>query len=406
MADELNPSFGNFSIENTSEMSLGNQELLDNFLDDTPPSNTEEVTLIKEKSTTQPKKKEEPKKEEKVKNNEDSNKGLKTFLSDDEGEEEEEEVDPKSKKKEEEEDSEEEGKETVKENNTFSILSKELFNLGVFNKDDEEDEIEIKTPEEFLDRFKQEQKKGAFAEINRFLGQFGPDYQDAFNAIYVKGVDPKSYFTTYNKIENIAGLDLKEENNQIAVIKQYLVDQNFESEDIDGEVERLKNYGDLENVANRYHKVLIKNEAAKLQKMEAESEAKIRQQTEQRNLYVKNITNSLQNKIKTKEFDGIPLNPNLAKDVQDFLVQERYQTKDGEKLTEFDKTILDLKKPENHEKKIKLALLLKIMEKDPTLSTIQKAGLTKKSDGLFADLTRKDKAAKTEKTEKQNSWFS
>jgi hypothetical protein len=43
-------------------------------------------------------------------------------------------------------------------------------------------------------------------------------------------------------------------------------------------------------------------------------------------------------------------------------------------LTDFDKTILELKRPENHATKVKIALLLKNIRKDPTLSTIQKTG--------------------------------
>ena len=49
---------------------------------------------------------------------------------------------------------------------------------------------------------------------------------------------------------------------------------------------------------------------------------------------------------------------------------------------------MELKRPENHEQKVKVALLLKILEKDPTLSTIQKTGVTKKSNQLFTEVAR------------------
>ena len=47
-----------------------------------------------------------------------------------------------------------------------------------------------------------------------------------------------------------------------------------------------------------------------------------------------------------------------------------------------------MKRPENHATKVKIALLLKVLEKDPTLSTIQKAGVTKKTDTLFSEVAR------------------
>ena len=84
------------------------------------------------------------------------------------------------------------------------------------------------------------------------------------------------------------------------------------------------------------------------------------------------------------------------------------KTPTGEMLTEFDRTILDLKRPENHEKKVKVGLLLKILEKDPTLSTIQKTGLTKKSNELFGEVARQAQksAVKSGKPQaRSNSWF-
>jgi len=77
-------------------------------------------------------------------------------------------------------------------------------------------------------------------------------------------------------------------------------------------------------------------------------------------------------------------------------------------LTEFDKAILELKRPENHEKKVKIALLMKMLEKDPTLSTIQKTAITKKTDQLFGDVVRQTtKKAPTNSAQKPQpkSWF-
>ena len=117
-------------------------------------------------------------------------------------------------------------------------------------------------------------------------------------------------------------------------------------------------------------------------------------------------------KLKEKEFDGIPINPNLANELQDFLLVDKWKTPSGDTLTDFDRSILDLKRPENHELKVKVGLLLKVLEKDPTLSTIQRAGVTKKSNQLFGEVARQVSKAKTVASKKQssnnkkpNSWF-
>ena len=272
--------------------------------------------------------------------------------------------------------------------NQFSALANDLFKLGVFTKDEDEDDVAISTPEEFLERFQTEKKKGASEIVENFIGQFGEDYQKAFEAIFVKGADPKEYFSTYNNVVNFAEMDLSSTDNQIKVVRQTLTDQGFDEEDIDTEVERLQNYGDLENVATKYHKVLVKKEAQKLQKIEEQAAVQLQQKQAIRNQYINNVQTILQEKLKTKEFDGIPLSPKTASELQDFLLVDKYKTVSGETLTDFDKAILELKRPENHEQKVKVALLLKILEKDPTLSTIQKTGVTKKSNQLFTEVAR------------------
>jgi hypothetical protein len=420
MAENLeNPQMGNFSIQDTMEMGMGSTELLnDLFAPETSTSSPDDIQEIKNEPAPAPapakknskapaatEAEPEPKPEDGVKS-------IQDFLlsGDDEEEEEEEAPAPKAKKQEaapvaEETDDESDEQEVSQ----FAALSRDLLKLGVFSADEEE-EFNISTPEEFLERFNMEKKKGAIEVVQNFIGQFGEDYQNAFEAIFVKGVDPKEYFGTYNQIQSFAEMDLSQENNQVAVIKQALSDQGFDPEDIDTEVERLKNYGDLETVAAKHHKVLVKKEAAKLAQMEQQKEAQLQQQAAIKQQYYANVQTVLQEKLKTKEFDGIPINPKLAGELQDFLLVDKYKTPSGETLTDFDRTILELKRPENHEMKVKVGLLLKILEKDPTLSTIQKTGITKKSNELFGEVARQAsksgvKSSSSNKSSKPNSWF-
>ena len=422
MAENLDmPQMGNFSIQDTMDMGMGSQELLNDLLSpDSATSNPDDIQDIKDDPAPTPVKKttskqpaaSEPAPEE---NEKDENpiKDIQSFLyGEDEEEGEEDEPAPAPAKKaaaestDNQEDSDEEGEEEGA--NQFTALSRDLFKLGVFSKDDDEEEdAPIETPEAFLEKFQAEKKKGAIEIVNNFIGQFGEDYQQAFDAIFVKGVDPKDYFGTYNQIQSFAEMDLSQENNQVSIIRQALTDQGFEKEDVDTEVERLKNYGDLENVATKHHKVLVKKEAAKLQQMEQQKEAQLQQQQAIKQQYYHNVNQVLQEKIKAKEFDGIPINPKLAGELQDFLVTDKYKTNSGETLTDFDKTILELKRPENHATKVKLALIMKIMEKDPTLSTIQKTGITKKSNELFGEVARQAQksSVKSKPSTKPTSWF-
>jgi len=411
MADNLDTSqgFGNFSIEDTLEMGgVGNTELLKDLLGpETSTGSPDDIQDIKEEAPQ----KQSSQKQSSAKTEDAAPEGnaIQDFLlggDDEEDDEESAEPAPSIKKKPIEEPIAEDGEDVDEGVNQFVALAKDLVKLGVFSQEEDE-EIDVTTPEGFLEKFQAEKKKGAIEIVNNFIGQFGEEHQDAFQAIFVKGVNPRDYYGTYNKIESFAEMDLSKETNQETILRQALTDQGFDSEDIDTEIERLKNYGDLESVATKHHKVLVKKEAQKLQQLEQEKEQQLKQQAAIKQQYMQNVSTVLQDKLKIKEFDGIPINPKLAGELQDFLLTDKYKLPSGELLTEFDRTILDLKRPENHEMKVKVGLLLKILEKDPTLSTIQKTGITKKSNELFGEVARQasKSSVKSSKSARPNSWF-
>jgi len=426
MADNLD-NLSNFSIQDTMEMGMGNQELLQGLFEpETASGNPEDVTAIikdadapaapvapevkKGKDIVPPKSVDGKTDEEKL----DGQSMISDFLSDDEDDDEEDEDTPPvkapAKKVAETSNDDADDEDDSNEGTQFTALANDLYKLGVFTNDDDEDQEPVTTAEDFLERFNAEKKKGASELVQNFIGQFGEDYQEAFDAIFVKGVNPKDYFGVYNQVVNFAEMDLSSEDNQVRIMKQALSDQGFDPEDVDTEVERLKNYGDLESVATKHHKVLVKKEASKLQQMEANAQQELQQKQAVKNQYISNVQSILQDKVKDKEFDGIPINPKLAGELQDFLLVDKWKTPTGETLTDFDRAILDLKRPENHAQKVKIGLLLKMLEKDPTLSTIQRTGVTKKSNQLFGEVARQVTKAKTVAAtggskSNPNSWF-
>jgi len=388
MADENAKLDNPFGVQNTMEMGAGDATLVQDLLGpETSTADVDDLTGIQEEAE-QPKKVEDkirgkeiiPSKE-KIGEEEENPSGkdlISSFLGSEK--ESEEEIKDEIIKDEEE--------EKIQEFNQYNALAKDLYKLGVFTSPEEESSADISTPEEFLELFNTEKQRGATEMIDNFLGQFGEDYKRAFDAIYVKGVSPKEYFTTYNEITNLAEIDLTQENNQEAVMQRALTEQGLEPDDISAEIERFKNYGDLETVAARHHKVLVKKEAQRLQQKEQEAQVLKQQKEATRAQFIENVQTVLQEKVKSKEFDGIPMNAKLATELQDFLLVDKWKTATGETLTDFDRTILELKKPENHATKVKVAALLKILEKDPTLSTIQRSAITKKSDQMFGELAK------------------
>jgi hypothetical protein len=421
--EQINLSFG---LEDIGE---GNTEILEGLLaDDTDPDEVEEIDeeeekrkkLAAQKRAAQkkpalpPKKATPPAEEAEEEEEEDGNLA-------DEFEEDELPRPPKKKTEaaastpEDQADEAEDGEEEDEDYNQFEVLSKELFRLGIFSLDeDEEGQPEIKSAEQFLQQFELEKKRGATQVIDQFLSRYGQDYREAFQAIFIDGVTPEDYLQKRVQITSFKDMKLEgpeNEANQELVVRRALQSQGFEPEDVDAEVERLKNYGDLETTSKRFHKVMLKREEAELQGLSQKKAAERQQEIEREDAYAKSVQRILGEKLKTRSFDGIPVTPQEAREAADYMVTKRYQTAKGEKLSEFEKDLLDLKRPENHELQVKLAMLLR---KKLDLSQIKKGAVSAESSELFSGLRRsasKNPANQTPEGKKKtkvshiSSWF-
>ena len=146
-----------FNIVDTMEMA-GNTELISDLMSpETTSTSPDEVQPIvkeveEEPVATAPIKK--PKEIDPDKDKSDDGESLiSSFLEDDDDDLP---VPPKAKSPEE--SSQEEP--DSPDGNQFSALANDLFKLGVFTKDEDEDDVAISTPEEFLERFQTEKKNG------------------------------------------------------------------------------------------------------------------------------------------------------------------------------------------------------------------------------------------------------
>lgn len=288
------------------------------------------------------------------------------------------------------------------EDDTYTTLGKDLLRLGVFTKNsDEETEenLSIKTPEDFLDRFSLEKKKGAINILDNFLSQFGEDYRKMFDAVFVSGVKPQEYLQSFEKIEAMNNLDLTKEDTQMRVMRAYYKTLKMNDDKIEEKLQKLKDYGELEDEAKIYHEVLLNKEkdaAAAIEKAKQDEQLKTKEKDQ---ALAKSYQRILTEKLKAQEFDGIPLTQKEVQETFAYLTNKPYKLASGEYLTEFDKDIMELNRPENHELKIKLGLLLR---KKLDLTTIKKTAVSKKSDALF---TLSTKNAKQNPKEKETKSF-
>lgn len=281
--------------------------------------------------------------------------------------------------------------------NLIPSFSKELFESGILTRDeDEEEELpELKTPEDLFNRLNHEKRKGAVQILENILGNFGEEYREAFNAIYLNRVNPREYFTHLSKIENLASLDLSIVDNQKTVMRHhYKQEFGWDDNKIASKLERLENIGELEEEAKEIHGALVQKEQNSLEsKKETERQKLIAEQQLEQD-FQNSVHRILSDKLRSKEFDGIPVDQKLAGQTAGYLTEKRWQLPSGKKLSDFEKDILDMDRPENREIKVKYAMLLQLLKQDPTLSRLQKKAVAKETNALFSSLQRAKSSAK------------
>ena len=298
-----------------------------------------------------------------------------------------------------------EGNKTPKKelsDNEFENLSRELYTLNVLTPDEEGQEpVLAKTGEEFLALFNKESQKKATSWLENFLAQHGEDRRELFDAIFINGVDPKEYIPVYTQAQALEGADLTQENVQEKVMREYLTRTGYPADKIDSKIEKLKQTADLEEEAAIAHPLLVAQDKQKAKDIEEASANKLQAQKEIDDIFRTSLSKVLTEKGKGKDWDGIPITPKLVQEVFDFQYTKKWKTADGQLLTDFDKFILETKKPENIEKRIKIALLEKT---GWDFSKIEKKAVSKQSSSLFASLTQKEAKQKQQQTAQPSGW--
>lgn len=279
-------------------------------------------------------------------------------------------------------------KEEPVKGNEFESFSEELYKLGVLSPDDEEAPILAKSGEDLLSLLNKEKQKGAIAWLDNFLEQHGEDRRELFDAIFVKGVDPKTFLPVYNQLQNLEGLDLNEETNQEKVVREFYKRAGIAEEKIPAKIQRLKDSADLQSEAEDLHPQLVAQDKERAEEIKEQAAETIRQQNEIENLYRASLNKLVSEKAKGKDYDGIPISPQRVQKAMDFLQTKKWKTADGQLLTDFDKFILETKKPENIEKRLKIALL---EETGWDFSKIEKKAISKESNQLFSSLQKETK---------------
>lgn len=243
------------------------------------------------------------------------------------------------------------------DDNAFTLYTRELQDLGVFSS--ELDQLPT-TPEEFKELWIEEHKRQLQSDLMSFLeDKHGEEGIKVFQDIFVRGVNPRQYLETYAEINDFSELDLEDESNQERVVNEYYKEQGWSADKIKKRVDKLKDYGDLEEEAKELQALLVEKKKEALEQAAKLEEQKRTEQLQYEAQYMENVAKLLAEKAKNAQIDGIPLTTKAAKETTEYLTVKKWKLPNGELLTDFDKDLLDLRLPNNLELKVKLALLLR-----------------------------------------------
>lgn len=284
--------------------------------------------------------------------------------------------------------------------NSYEELAKDLLRLGVFSA--KENEVPAKTGQELLARFQEEGQLRATQWLDDFLTSNGDENRDLFDAIFIKGVSPAEYLPVYNEVQKFEGMDLTIEDNQKRVYREFYKRVGMDEDKVEKRLQKTIDYGDLESEVPDLHEKIVSQDKDRLLEMEQESQIQKANVKKADAEYKNGIQKILSEAVKTKEFKGMPVTEKRAREAFDFIYTPKYKTPNGQLLTEFDKFVLESKRPENLEQRLILAFL-KLDNFD--FKNIKKQAISEESKELFNSLASKvtkDKTRATKTNEKES----
>jgi hypothetical protein len=188
-------------------------------------------------------------------------------------------------------------------------------------------------------------------------------------------------------------MDLSIVDNQKQVVRLHLRSLGLDEAKISAKIEKLENYQDLEEEARDLHVTLVAKEKQTLDLKQQERKQELARKAAMEQEHQQAVSKIITDKMKVKDYDGIPFDEKTARSVAEYMLEKKWQLADSQ-ISDFEKEVLDLSRPENRERQVKIALIMHLLKSDPTLSRLQRKAVTKEADKIFSFLQREDSTAK------------
>lgn len=180
-----------------------------------------------------------------------------------------------------------------------------------------------------------------------------------------------------------ADLDMKKEENQIAVITEKLQRDDYDDETIEAQIEALKKSGTLEKVANKHFEKILQEEKQHQQQL-IENQKKAIEEAKNR---WKEYSREISNVVKEEVIGDLKFSKSDLKEIPAYMTERNIKTPKGN-ITPYYKAITDVMN--NHKASVQLAKLLKERNADGTFnfSSLAKSIETTVTKKLKEDIQR------------------
>lgn len=223
------------------------------------------------------------------------------------------------------------GRKKVDKNGLASVFNKMIEKGQMFAFDDDKplDEYSVQDFEELLAANFEEKEKAIRAEApEQFFDALPQELQYAAAYVAKGGTDLKGLFKVLSQVEETKALDPTKPQDSELIVRKYLTTINYGTEEeIDDEVNRLKDKEELQTKATQFKPKLDAKEAEQVAKRLADRDAANAKQQQAAQKYMSNVYETL----KVGELAGIKLDKKTQAMLYDGLIQPNYPSMSGKK---------------------------------------------------------------------------
>ena len=278
--------------------------------------------------------------------------------------------------------------------NIVSVTSK-LAEAGLISLFEGEDDLSKYTAEDYEELFKmnikQIQDKNLQETQQQIFQSLPPELQQAMNYVYNGGQDLKGLFQALGAAQEIQTLDVSNELGQENVVRAYLQAMQFGTpEEIEAEINGIKDRDELEKKAQQFHPKLEERQNAVIQQrlQFQEQQKNMREQASQQ--YAQSIYETL----KPGTLNGIDLTQKQQDLLYAGLTQANYPSSNGGQTNLFGKILEDIQWGENRNHALLAEMLLLATDREAYHEQIRKSAVKENNKETVRTL----KSAAAEKT--------